>query len=806
MFRSYLTTAFRNLWRRKSYTVLHILGLSIGLATCLLVYLYVQHELSFDTYHPKADRTYRINYASIYERGSNYSDSTPLPLAKALRLDFPQLEHIAMVYPQNSATLTIGQEQFNEKQLLFVEPSFLDMFAVDVLVGDAKEILAQPNQALLSKSTARKYFGEAQKAIGQRLEINSQLELEVAGIFEDSPSNTHLPANIMISVASFNDDFMGKYLDSWGLTVGSSTFITLPPQVTPTQIEEQLVSVTKKYLTSDEKESILSLQALKDIHLDTNWQSHGPVSPIRPIYLWIFGLIGFFVLLLACINFINLATAQAVDRSREVSVRKVMGAQFSQLITQYMSEAYLITFVSIFLSVLLAELSLPFLNQNLGQSLVLDIFGNPQLMGFLLISFLGVGLCAGFYPAFVLSRYEPAKSLKTQHTTSSGGSVWLRRSLVTAQFLITFVILIGTLVVNQQLSYCKNKDLGFEKDAILMVDMPKQEHFETLRSEWLLHPRIEKISYNIGAPTANRGLGINYGTLPRGEGFQSNANLKTVDEHYSELFGLKLLAGRLLNKQDAHRANQDSLDNKSKYAFVVNETLVRDMGYTSPEEILGQRIFVTVNNIEAEIVGVVQDFNMSSLHSKIRPMIMVNYPRYYARAAMKVNTSNLEASIAHIKEVWTQQFPEYLFEFSFVDDQLARLYDNESRLFFLFSILAGLAIFIGCLGLWGLVAYTIQQRTKEIGVRKILGATAKDIVLMLSNEFTLLIMLAFLLAAPIAWYLTALWLQNFSYSIQPGIGVFLFALLITLIVAWLTVSYKSIRAALFNPVDALRHE
>ena len=807
MFKRNLTTILRSLWRRKINTTIHLFGLAIGLASCIIVFLFVQHESSFDKHQPFYDRTYRVNAISTSETGSVFEGTSPFPVPKALRQDLPDLEKVTGINTVGTTTIRVIDKKYEQQDILFADADFVDIFKLNLLKGNAKVSLAQPNKVLLDQSTARKYFGE-QEAIGQVIKYGNKTELEVAGVFSDIEENTHMPVSFLISMSTLTSELMmGFDLESWGFNSSGSCYVVLPENTSVQSINDQLAAISDKYYkqTEGSVNDQLVLQAMSDIHFNTQWVSNTRITPINRIYLWVFIIIGLAILFLACINFINLATVQAIQRGREVSVRKVLGASKSQLVLQYLGEAYLITFVAALMAILLTEISLPLLNQTLGQQLDLNILSNLPLLGIFLAVIATVGFLAGIYPAFVMAKFDPVAALKTQRTTGSGESIWMRRSLVTLQFVITFVLLICTLIISYQLDYCKNMDLGFKKEAILMIDIHDPKSVDALRSEWQRNADITGMSFSLGAPLSNNNFNLTYNKV-NDEAKRNEANVKLADENYIEIFGLNLIAGRKLTAADASNASLQKAEEERRYVIIVNEVLVNEMGYSSPEEILGQKLRISMNKIEAEVVGVVKNFNTSSLHDAYESMILINFPHFYYTAGLKVNMSNLTESLAFLEKSWSKQFPDQIFNYTFLDENIEQLYQSENRLFNIFLLFAGLAILIGCLGLWGLVSFTTQQRTKEIGVRKILGASIADIILMLSREFTLLVLLAFLIAIPIAYYLGIQWLQNFSFAIKPGPKIFLFSLVLTLLIAWTTMSYQSIRAALHNPVNALRQD
>jgi len=814
MFRNHFKLILRTLWKYKSYTAIHIVGLAIGLTVCLAIYLFIQHELSFDAYHAKAERIYRINTVSENAEGQTFSSVTPYPFAETFRVDFPDLEKIAQahLYSESIVSVEAGSELFKVNDYLFADEQLVDIFDFQTIEGDLQKTLAQPNQVVLSESLAKRLFGN-RPAMGQSINIDGEIDVQVGAIMADVPANTHLQAAMLVSWESLTRAFTGGFeIDNWGITLSGVTYALLPEGYTPGQLEERLMAFAQKYMNEEDNayENALVLQPLADIHFEPKYNSDSPVTPIRPLYLWIFAIIGGFVLLIACINFINLSTAQAIKRAKEVGVRKVLGAEKRQLIGQFMGEALLITSVAGLIALTITQITLPNINSLLDKHINTAFMQKPEVWLFLATVIVMVTVLSGLYPAFVIARYQPVRVLKSQRTAGNKSSLLLRRSLVVTQFTITLVLIIGTIVMARQLDFMKNKDLGFNKESVILLDMPERDHFETLRTEWLRHPNVQNVSFSVGAPTSRNNIHTEYLPVGAPPDAGKRVSLKTVDSHYAETYGLRLVAGRFLNEQDDRNAVADVPADDLQFSFVVNEKLTQQLGYANPEEILGERLEISIslgeNPIQAEVVGVVQDFNLSSLHEEIEPVLMLNLPFLYYVAGLKIDMTDLDNTLAHIEDSWKAQFPDALFEHRFLDETIARQYESEGRLFGLFQTFSGLAILIGCLGLWGLVSFITEQRMKEIGVRKILGATTQNIVLMLSSEFTKLVLVSFVLAVPLGYWIMSKWLDNFSYAVGIGLGVFAIALVIALLLTWLTVSFKSVKAALSNPVKALRTE
>lgn len=810
MFRNNLKIILRTLRKQKSFTIIHVLGLSLGLACCLFIYLFITHELSFDGYHSKANHIYRVNETTTNYSGTEHSGGTPFPLAEALRLDIPELETVAKIYIQsNGIVRTPEQVYFKLEEIIFAEAGFIDLFDFSILDGEAQGILDVPNQAIISQSMAKNIFGD-QNPIGQTINLDNIADLRIGAVMADSPYNTHLPAQLLVSFQSLTSEAIGGFpLDNWNVSIGGVTYVGVSNNNQVATINKSLSVLSKKYYTGDDydgERKVLSLQPLSDIHFNTEVRNVGPTAPVESIYLWFFGAIGLFVLAIACFNFINLSTVQAIKRANEVGVRKVLGAEKKDLIGQFLGEALIIAFIAGIMAAAIVQLFLPTVNGILNKQIDLSLMHSAHVGLFLLITVVLVGLLSGLYPAFGLASYEPAKVLKSKNTAGNRQSLLLRHSLVVAQFTITLVLMIGTLAISQQVNYLKNKDLGFSQEAILLTSMPERKNFDLLRNEWSNNPQVQKVSFGIGPPTSNNN--INTSIHPKGapENQQYSIALKTVDTEYMDTYQIQLQAGRWITKSEERQAATNIPNEERAYQFVVNEAFVKKMGYANPKDILGKRFELGVNDIEAEVIGVTKDFNIASLHKAIKPTVLMNYPDLYYSAGIKIATNDISATIAHIEKVWKKQFPKEFFEYKFLDENISQLYDSETRLFHLFQVSAGMAILIGCMGLWGLISFITEQRTKEIGIRKVLGASVGNIVGLLSKDFIKLVLIAGVISVPFAWYGMNHWLTHFQYRIETPWEMFVLAIATLTAISLLTTSIQSIRAAWANPAKSLKSE
>jgi len=800
MIKNYFKTALRNLSRNKSFTFINVIGMSIGIASCLLIFVIIQFELSFDRFHSKKDRIYRV--VTKFNRAGNldYTSGVSVPVPAAMRAEFPQLETVAAISGSAGNQIAVPGSQpakkFNEPNIFYAEPEVSNILDIRWLAGDKKDALIEPNTVVLSKTTADKYFGDWKQAMGKTIVHQNRETLKVTGIIDDMPINSDFPFCVVIS---FKTNETARSTD-WGST--SSDFncmILLKPNSSPEQIRALLPAFRKKHSddTKSEIKTSYLLQPLSEIHFDGRFGNYNERTFSRELIASL-SIIGLFLLIIACVNFINLATAQAINRAKEVGVRKVLGSNRGQLIVQFLGETFLITLFSIVLACFISWFVLP----NLG--LLLNININPGsiqwpiIILFLLIVAFVVTTLSGFYPSIILSGFNPATALKNKISSKSVGGISLRRVLVVFQFIIAQVLIIGTLVVISQMDYFRSAPMGFDKNAIFNVPLPgdslSHSKIGVLRQQLLDHPGISNVSFSF-SPPANNGdwtSDFTFDRSPKTTSFEPT--LKWADADYFKTYGLQLIAGRAYVPSDT--VNE----------FVVNEALVKKLGLKNPKDILGKEISFWNRRIHARVVGVIRDFHSNSLRDPIVPAVLACRTRNYSTIGIKIQESKAKEILAFVERLWNQTFPDYVYEYKFLNEKIEHFYDEENQLSQLYKIFAGIAIFISCLGLYGLVSFMAIQRTKEVGIRKVLGASVGNIVYLFSREFTLLIGIAFLIAAPLAYYLMHQWLNNFTFRIDLGLGFFILAIIGSILIAWITVGYKAIRAAIANPVKSLRTE
>ncbi len=801
MYRNYVKISLRNLWRNRKVSVISIAGLSVGLACGIVIFLLVSYMFSFDRYHAKADRTYWV-VTDIKQENTIPTDATPRPLGEVLRRNFPFVETAVRI--ENIFGRIIGvpdgkggfDKKFEEsRNLCFTEPQFFEVFDADWISGNSKTALSAPNTVVLTERYARKYFGTA-NPIGKVLRFDNQSNLTVTGLIKNLPSNTKLRYDAFISYATV-PTLLGEQgkqaMQNWeGVT--TVCFVTLREGTPVERLLDAFPVLRQKYLTTKEAKK-LDFHAIPLGESDHTPQ-YGGRSP-RPI-LYALSIVGLFLVLAACINFINIATAHALKRSKEVGVRKAVGSSRRQLIGQFMIETTLVTLAAVVLALLLAYLCLPMLNNALSimnTDISISNLFRPDSLGWFSGLIGGVILLAGLYPSLVLARFNPVAALRGRLTTQQVGGVSVRRGLVVTQFFITQLFIIGVVVMIAQIRHMQKADLGFRKEAILTVSIPAttSQRQDVVRAQLGQLAGVEAVSLGAEPPASHRRLPVafTYDTHTEPEKFQTA--VKVGDKEYVSLYDIKLLAGRNFR-------NNDTTNNEA----LVNETMVRQLGLHSPADVLGKRINIWGG--DKIVVGVVKDFHLSELRENIPPTTILNYYHENRMTSLKLNPANMPATLKAVEDTWNKLFPEYVFKADFLDDLLQNFYLTEQILLGLAQVFSLIAILIGCLGLYGLVTFMAESKTKEIGVRKVLGATSNQLVWLFGREFSRLVLIGFILAAPLGWFLMNGWLQGYAYRINFGWWVFAITLGVVTLITALTVGYESIRAARMNPAKSLQTE
>ncbi len=804
MIRNYLKIAIRNIARHKAFTFLNVFGLAIGIASCLLLFLVVRYEKSYDQFLPGHKSIYHVITQDNRGDGIDYTPGIPFPALDALRVDMPNITTGALQSTYGAQITVLGKDPnaastskfIEETGVFFADPEFFRVFEYRWAVGSPK-VLEQPDVTVLTKKMATKYFGNWESAVGQYLRLDNALTLRVSGILEDVPANTDFPLGVMTSlITSKSNPSLYNYSTEWGSTTSNfQLFMRLPDNITAGQVDQQLKSFAKKYYKPSTTQVRANfLQPLNEVHFDTRVENLGDHT-ISHTTLWTLSLIGVFIIIMACINFINLATAQAVTRSKEIGIRKVLGSRRSSLFWQMMGETAIIVIAGAVLGLCLAWLSLPYIKHVASINETLSLFTVPVML-FTLVIVIVVTIFSGAYPALIVSGFRPMLALKNKITSASVGGLSLRRGLVVTQFAISQILIIGTIVAVSQMSYVRNADLGFNKEAVWVMnsnaDSVVRSKQSALKQELLGINGVQAVSFSSDVPSSENNWSTNF-SFDHKPDENFHVFLKFGDEDYLKTFGLQLLAGRSYVQSDTTRE------------VIINETLMKKLRISDPSLAIGKEIRLGGGSWRP-ICGVVKDFKTNSLREETKPIMLGSYKEYYSVSAIKIRSSNLLATKDAVQRTWDKFYPEYATNSYFLDDNINEFYKQENQLSLLYKIFAGLAILISCLGLYGLVSFMAVQKVKEVGVRKVLGASVKNIVFLFSREFTLLILIAFLVAAPLAWYFMNNWLGNFAYRVNMGVGVFSAAILITLLIAWMTVGYKSVKAARANPVKSLRSE
>lgn len=804
MFQSIFKTAFRSLNRNRRHALLNILGLSVAMAACIVIFLVLQYEFSFNNHITKGEQLYQVVTKDVDAAGEHFTSGTPFPACDYMRKDFPQYtigqfiqNYGVQVTAKSKDGALTGKKFIEGSGVFYVEPEIVDLFEVKVLQGTA-ETLKSPYAVLLSEKLATKYFGSPGQAMGMRLKFdNEQEDYQVTGIFQDIPSNTDFPFSMLKSYEGFKRVEGSNWgITDWGATTSShQIFVRLPDASKAEVFGKYVAGIQKKYNT-EQKDNTRThfLNPLSAVHFDERFDSMGDHSSSKKS-LYSLAFIGLLIILMACINYVNLSTAMAVRRGKEVGIRKVMGGSAGQLRGQILAETLLVVLFAALIAVGLAWLALPYVKNFMVVQDKLNLF-NPGVAVFLVISVAVTAFLSGLYPAFVMGRFKPVEAIKNRISTTKLGSVSLRRILVVLQFAFSQILIIATILAVSQMSYIQKADLGFNKESILLLsgsaDSIYHSRRETLKAELVKRSDVKSLSFSFDAPSSDNSWQSNF-AFDIMEDRPFSTNIKMADEQYLATYDMKMVAGRMFQKTDTVRE------------YVINETMVRKVGLKSPQEAIGKML--RLGGTEPRpVVGVVRDFKMQSLREEMPPIVLYPNQRWYVTTGIKVQSGNLLRTRDEIEQIWNRIYPEYVYNSSFLDENINNFYVQERRISTMYKIYALLAIFISCLGLYGLVSFMVVQKTKEVGIRKVLGAGVGNIVYLFSREFSILIAIAFVLAAPAAAYLMHQWLKDFAYRIEMGPLVFVIALVASMCIAWVTVGYKAIKAALANPVRSLRNE
>ncbi len=801
MLYNYLKIAFRNLFRHKGFSFINIAGLTLGLTACLLIGLFVWDEKQFDKFVPDGERVFRVYYEITNNEGTSHIATTPPMFTTVLQQNFPEVEKTLRVLNNPAKILfEVADKEMYEEEGIFAEPAFFDFFPLPFVYGSSNNALDAPATIVISQTIAQKYFN-SENPVGREIRLDKEL-FRVTGVFRENPK-FHLAAKYILPLAAAG--LPDERLKAWDW-YAFNNYVKLRKGADFQALETKFQKYAYPFIKDEHASNLPVFQPLQAIHLYSATFKYDIAVRGNITYVRALSLIAVFILLIACFNFVNLATAKSLQRAKEVGVRKTIGASRRQLMGQFIGETLLLTFVSILVSVVLTYLALPWLNDFTQKQISLNFLGNPVILILLLGLTLVVGILAGFYPAMVLSGFQPLKVLKgTVISDVSPGKVpWLRHGLVVLQFTLSVLLIIGSLVVITQINYLHQKHLGFDKEEIMFFPMQGdnlEKNYEAFKNELRQVPGVSAVSIGYGFPGDMFGDGIITLTR-RGVPISVKATQVMVDHDYIKTLGLRLLAGR-----DFSRGYKT--DNTA--AYIINETALKELGFTSPEQALGHSLsWPTWRNPEllkkGQIIGVVKDFHYKSLYDKVEPAVLHIYPEAYWKVAVKMKTADISRTINLVQGIWNKFTPDYPLEYTFLDQSFATMYKAEDNLKSLLWIFTGITIFVSCLGLFGLAAYAAERRRKEVGIRKVLGASINQITVLLSKDFVKLVVVAFLLASPVAWYCMHQWLQNFAYRIAITWWIFAIAGLVSLGIAFLTVGFQAFKAAISNPVNALRNE
>jgi putative ABC transport system permease protein len=799
MIQQYFSTAFRQMSRRPGISLTYVAGLTLGIASSLLIFLIVKQEHSFDGYHTKASRIYRVEAFRVKEgfATAGIPKGATLPLGQ----EFEEIQEVVPIKVESSQLISVLDEKNKTKfkeRIAFTQPEIFNLLDYKWIAGNPITSLTQPYSVVISASYAQKFFGRTTQAIGKTIRLNNQHDLLITGILADYPNNTDFAFTILSSYATYKSLHPEEDFTSWNsIDDNHQTFILLQEGIDPATLEKRFPALIKKYMDEEATKTVaFQLLPLEKLHFSHNFGGR----TADPILLESLSLVAGFILLLACVNFINLSTAQGAKRAKEVGVRKVLGSNRIQLIYQFLTEASIITFLSLVLSVGIAFMAKSYVTQMLNVAISPALFFSLSTFIFLVTVFLATSLLAGLYPAFVLSGFTPVQAIKNLSTGKFSRKVILRNSLVVFQFSVSLLLIIGTFVVSQQLNLFRQAPLGFTKEAIITVEIPENEraNLEVLRQKLLASPQIKQVSFSLNSASAETNWMQSTQYKPEKEEIDIRTQMKWVDADFIETYGIQLIAGQALQEGD------------SLSTILVNEVYVQRMKLASPQEAVGKVIHGLAEK-PLPIVGVVKNFHVNSLHQKIDPTILAILPKFFHQGTIKLqqtalSAESIEKAIHHIGKAWTSTFPEHVFTYQFLDHTLEEAYKKEIQTAKMINIATAIAVSISCLGLFGLAVFITGQRIKEIGIRKVLGASTGNILMLLSKEFLKLVLLANVMAWPLAWWLLNKWLENFEFRIHIGPGVFILAAFSTLFITLLTISYQSVKAALANPVKSLRTE
>jgi len=794
MIKNYIKTAFRSLWRHKAFSFINILGLAVGISACFLIYLYVSFETSYDKFHSKANRIYRVVTDTKTPSETIKQAYTTSPIAINVKREFPEVED-AVRLGQDEFLVHKGDVKFQEKKTVLADSTLFNVFDFPLIAGDKNTALKEPMSIVISQTAAKKYFGKA-NPLGQQVQLTgAAINAKITGVMKDIPKNSQIEADMFVSMSSYKLIYGQPTSDSEWTNHTGITYLLLKPNTNAKAVEAKFPAFMEFHHGEEAKklqmQDYLSLEPLLDVYLKST-RGGFVTGNINNVY--IFSVIAVFILLIACVNFVNLTTARSAERAKEVGIRKVVGAVRFQLARQFISESIIISLIAFFLSVILCMIALPWFNQLAGKEISSSIFNNPlQIVALFLLSAF-IGFIAGFYPSLILSSFKPVSVLKGRFSTGTKGLI-LRKGLVVFQFTISIVLIAATIIVYRQLNYMRGRDLGFNKEQTIVINTNYDKNKDAFKQSLSSIPGVVSSSFSSHVPGGGSNGAYSLVENKAGEMQKTNLNLYFVDFDFIPQYKFNIVAGRPFSKDFVTDSTQ---------AMVINESAAKSFGYRTAQEAVGKRFEQWGR--KGQIIGVLKDFNYTTLQQSISPLVMRFEPFGLGMISIKVSPANLPATLKAIGNKWNGIIPNRPFEYNFLDDSFNKQYKAEDHFGNLFFNFAVLAIFISCLGLLGLSSYSTMQRTKEIGIRKVLGANVTSIVNLLSLEFIKLVLIALIIAAPVAWFGMDKWLRDFAYRTNIAWWIFGLAGLLSILIAFSTISFQAIKAALANPVKSLRTE
>lgn len=798
MFRNNLKITLRNLWNNVGSNLLNVTGLTLGVLGSIIIFLTLKYETSFDAFHQNRNEIYRVTNNYYYPTFTMYVGNTPDPMWKALKTDFPEFKNVVSIRSSYNHDISI-EEQVFESDIIYCGPEFIQTFdyyndPTQWIIGNPNDILKEVNKTILTKTLAEKLFKTSEAAVGKIITLRNETPIEVAGIIQDPPNNTNYPFEQLVSyrtVAPFVSD-------NFGGVSSTTTFVQIPAAVTIEGLRPALDQFNKKYMEAAWGEDFVSidLQPLSEIHFDERFGANNYTT--NKANLWALGLIGLFLIIIACINFINLATAKAMKRSKEIGMRKILGSSKNNIVTQFMTESFLLALIAISLGTLLAQLSFPQFSELTNLNIGNDFYYSSDLILFIIGLLLFITLAMGLYPAIILSKFQPLDVFRQKKSATAIKGLTLRKGLMAFQLTTSQVMVIAAIVITYQLQFFQNKDLGFEKESVLVVDINGAETAEkmmTFKNKVKQFPFVKQASLSSTIPLTGRNSSSALTSKDSEVKERFNVEYIYADNDFVDVMNFDLLAGK---------ASITEIEQDTVRGFVVNETLIKRLGFNTPEKAIGKSI--NAHGYEARIIGVVKDFHTRSLHNDIKPNAIVYGIKDYYNLGIKYQTTNVREAIAQLETTWQTVFPDKNFDYYFLDEQLINFYDNEARFSKIINAFTLISIIIACLGLVGLSAFSSVSRFKEIGIRKVLGATVSSILFLISKEFIVLTIISFFIGAPIAYYLASGWLEGFAYRIDLEWWMILIAGILALLLTLITVGLQSIKAAMVNPIESLRRE